>query len=118
MWELVVFLYRLSISSREGDDDEGVPSENEEDRRLQEIKVKELRGTEFRLSFSGLKWLNFFVYGLFGFREKVNTENKVLRTLHTESEIIVRNFRTLKNKYDLMLRQPRLHTASETFVCH
>uniref|UniRef100_A0A8C1S6N8 A-kinase anchoring protein 13 n=1 Tax=Cyprinus carpio TaxID=7962 RepID=A0A8C1S6N8_CYPCA len=33
----------LSISSREGDDDEGVPSENEEDRRLQEIKVKELR---------------------------------------------------------------------------
>ncbi|XP_051739358.1 A-kinase anchor protein 13 isoform X14 [Ctenopharyngodon idella] len=33
----------LSISSREKDDDEGVPSENEEDRRLQEIKVKELR---------------------------------------------------------------------------
>ncbi|XP_016359164.1 A-kinase anchor protein 13-like isoform X2 [Sinocyclocheilus anshuiensis] len=33
----------LSIFSREGDDDEGVPSENEEDRRLQEIKVKELR---------------------------------------------------------------------------
>ncbi|XP_056307645.1 A-kinase anchor protein 13 isoform X4 [Danio aesculapii] len=33
----------LSISSRERDDDEGVPSENEEDRRLQEIKVKEFR---------------------------------------------------------------------------
>ncbi|XP_067292548.1 A-kinase anchor protein 13 isoform X3 [Pseudorasbora parva] len=33
----------LSISSRERDEDEGVPSENEEDRRLQEIKVKELR---------------------------------------------------------------------------
>ncbi|XP_077066494.1 A-kinase anchor protein 13 isoform X12 [Siphateles boraxobius] len=33
----------LSISSRERDDDEGVPSENEEDRRLHEIKVKELR---------------------------------------------------------------------------
>ncbi|XP_067235199.1 A-kinase anchor protein 13 isoform X5 [Chanodichthys erythropterus] len=33
----------LSISSREKDDDEGVPSENEEDRRLQEVKVKELR---------------------------------------------------------------------------
>ncbi|XP_051545619.1 A-kinase anchor protein 13-like isoform X2 [Myxocyprinus asiaticus] len=33
----------LSISSRERDDDEGVPSENEEDKRLQEIKVKELR---------------------------------------------------------------------------
>ncbi len=28
----------------------------------------------------------------------------------------VRNFRTLKNKYDLMLCQSRLHTASETFV--
>jgi len=49
--ELVVFLYRLSISSRERDDDEGVPSENEEDRRLHEIKVKELRGTEFHLPF-------------------------------------------------------------------
>lgn len=33
----------LSISSRERDDDEGVPSENEEDRRLQEIRVKELK---------------------------------------------------------------------------
>ncbi|XP_051975678.1 A-kinase anchor protein 13-like isoform X3 [Xyrauchen texanus] len=33
----------LSISSRERDYDEGVPSENEEDKRLQEIKVKELR---------------------------------------------------------------------------
>ncbi|KAK7121707.1 hypothetical protein R3I93_022706 [Phoxinus phoxinus] len=33
----------LSISSRERDDDEGVPSENEEDRRLHEIKVKEMR---------------------------------------------------------------------------
>ncbi|XP_051548988.1 A-kinase anchor protein 13-like isoform X3 [Myxocyprinus asiaticus] len=33
----------LSISFRERDDDEGVPSENEEDKRLQEIKVKELR---------------------------------------------------------------------------
>ncbi len=28
----------------------------------------------------------------------------------------VRNFRTLKNKYDLTLCQSRLHTASETFV--
>ncbi|XP_056595354.1 A-kinase anchor protein 13 isoform X3 [Triplophysa dalaica] len=33
----------LSISPRERDDDEGVPSENEEDRRLQEIRVKELK---------------------------------------------------------------------------
>ncbi|XP_057185247.1 A-kinase anchor protein 13 isoform X2 [Triplophysa rosa] len=33
----------LSISSRERDDEEGVPSENEEDRRLQEIRVKELK---------------------------------------------------------------------------
>ncbi len=30
----------------------------------------------------------------------------------------VRNFRTLKNKYDLMLCQSRLHTASEIFVRH
>ncbi len=35
---------------------------------------------------------------------------------HTESEILVRNFRTLKNKYDLMLCQSRLHTASKIFV--
>ncbi len=39
----------------------------------------------------------------------------VLRSLHTESEIFVRNFRTLKNKYDLTLCQSRLHTASKTF---
>ncbi len=32
--------------------------------------------------------------------------------------IYVRNFCTLKNKYDLMLCQSRLHTASETFVRH
>ncbi len=25
---------------------------------------------------------------------------------------------TLKNKYDLTLCQSRLHTASETFICH
>ncbi len=30
----------------------------------------------------------------------------------------VRNFRRLKNKYDLTLCQSRLHTASETFVRH
>ncbi len=30
----------------------------------------------------------------------------------------VRNFRMLKNKYDLMLCQSRLHTACETFVRH
>jgi len=42
----------------------------------------------------------------------------VLRSLHTESEIHVRNFRTLKNKYDLTLCQSRFHTASETFVSH
>ncbi len=36
--------------------------------------------------------------------------------LHTESEILIWNFRTLKNKYDLTLCQSRLHTASETFV--
>ncbi len=41
-----------------------------------------------------------------------------LRSLHAESEIFVRIFRTLKNKYDLTLCQSRLHTASETFVCH
>ncbi len=33
-----------------------------------------------------------------------------LRSLHTQSEIFVRNFRTLKNKYDLTLCQSRLHT--------
>ncbi|XP_065147649.1 A-kinase anchor protein 13 isoform X7 [Paramisgurnus dabryanus] len=33
----------LSISPRERDDDEGVPSENEEDKRLQEIKVREMK---------------------------------------------------------------------------
>ncbi len=38
------------------------------------------------------------------------------RSLHTESEIFIWNFRTLKNKYDLTLCQSRLHTASETFV--
>uniref|UniRef100_A0A8C1JYR6 PH domain-containing protein n=1 Tax=Cyprinus carpio TaxID=7962 RepID=A0A8C1JYR6_CYPCA len=48
-------LIQEAMQSMEGDDDEGVPSENEEDRRLQEIKVKELRGAEFQLSFSGLK---------------------------------------------------------------
>ncbi len=30
----------------------------------------------------------------------------------------VQIFRTLKNKYDLTLCPSRLHTASETFVCH
>ncbi len=34
------------------------------------------------------------------------------RSLHTESEMFIRNFLTLKNKYDLMLCQSRLHTAS------
>ncbi len=38
------------------------------------------------------------------------------RSLHTESEISVQNFCRLKNKYDLMLCQSRLLTASETFV--
>ncbi len=33
-------------------------------------------------------------------------------------DIAVRNFRTLKNKYDLTLCQSRLHTAAETFVRH
>ncbi len=41
-----------------------------------------------------------------------------LRSLHTQSEILVLNFRTLKNKYDLTLCQSRLHTASETFISH
>ncbi|XP_052400579.1 A-kinase anchor protein 13 isoform X5 [Carassius gibelio] len=36
-------LIQEAMQSMERDDDEGVPSENEEDRRLQEIKVKELR---------------------------------------------------------------------------
>ncbi len=44
--------------------------------------------------------------------------NLVKRLLHTESEIFVPNFRTLKNKKDLMLYQSRLHTASDTFVQH
>ncbi len=35
---------------------------------------------------------------------------KELRSLHTDSEIS-------ENKYDLMLYQSRLHTASENFVC-
>ncbi|XDV40006.1 hypothetical protein PO909_009170 [Leuciscus waleckii] len=39
-----------------------------------------------------------------------------LRPLHSESEIRIRIFRTLKNKFDLTLCQSRLHTASETFV--
>ncbi len=41
-----------------------------------------------------------------------------LRSLHTESENFVRNFHTLKNKYNLTLCQSRLHTASEIFVHH
>ncbi|XP_051978846.1 A-kinase anchor protein 13-like isoform X2 [Xyrauchen texanus] len=36
-------LIQQAMQSMERDDDEGVPSENEEDKRLQEIKVKELR---------------------------------------------------------------------------
>lgn len=36
-------LIQEAMQSMERDDDEGVPSENEEDRRLQEIKVKEFR---------------------------------------------------------------------------
>ncbi|XP_056106774.1 A-kinase anchor protein 13 isoform X8 [Rhinichthys klamathensis goyatoka] len=36
-------LIQEAMQSMERDDDEGVPSENEEDRRLHEIKVKELR---------------------------------------------------------------------------
>ncbi len=39
-------------------------------------------------------------------------------SLHTESEFFVRNVCTLKNKYDLMLCQSRLHTASEILVRH
>ncbi len=35
---------------------------------------------------------------------------------HTESQIFVSNFHTLKNKYNLTLCQSCLHTASETFV--
>ncbi len=38
--------------------------------------------------------------------------------VHIESEILIWNFHTLKNKYDLMLCQSHLHTASETFVHH
>ncbi len=40
------------------------------------------------------------------------------KSLRTESDIFVRNVRTLKNKYDLTLCQSRLHTASEIFVRH
>ncbi len=29
-----------------------------------------------------------------------------------------KNLKLLKNKYNLMLCQSRLHTASETFICH
>ncbi len=46
--------------------------------------------------------------------------SELSNTLHLErlkvSAHWVRNFRTLKNKYDLTLCQSRLHTASETFV--
>ncbi len=34
------------------------------------------------------------------------------------SKILIRNVCTLKSKYDLTLCQSRLHTASETFICH
>ncbi len=47
-----------------------------------------------------------------------NKKKLLLRSLHTESEVFIRNFRKLKNKYDLTLCQSRLHTASETFVRH
>ncbi len=38
------------------------------------------------------------------------------RSLHTESDIFIRNVRTLKNKYDLSLCQSHLYTASESFI--
>ncbi len=34
------------------------------------------------------------------------------------SENLIRNVRTLKNKYDLTFCQSRLHTASEMFTRH
>ncbi len=37
-------------------------------------------------------------------------------SLHTESEILIRNFHTLKNQCNLMLCQSCLHTASKIFV--
>ncbi len=43
---------------------------------------------------------------------------KITILLHTESKILVRKFCTLKNKYDLMLCQSRLHTVSKTLVRH
>ncbi len=38
---------------------------------------------------------------------------KQLKSLHTESEILIQNYRTLKNKYDLVLI-----TFTEIFVRH
>ncbi len=48
----------------------------------------------------------------------VMIKKKVTILLGTESEIVIRKLCMLKNKHDLMLCQSRLHTASETFVCH
>ncbi len=44
------------------------------------------------------------------------TQKEDFRSLHTESEILVWNFRMLKNKYNLTLCQSHLHSASETFI--
>ncbi len=45
-------------------------------------------------------------------------ETSLSKPLRSLSEIRVRNFCILKNKYDLTLCQSRLHTASETFNCN
>ncbi len=48
--------------------------------------------------------------------ETLNQLNHCIAKWFKVSAHWVRNFRTLKNKYDLTLCQSRLHTASETFV--
>ncbi len=55
------------------------------------------------------------VSGRITFTLSVFTGNHLLRSLHTESEIIVRIFCILKNKYDLKLCQSRLDQVC--YVC-
>ncbi len=70
--------------------------------------------------FKGVIWRDFlFSFSLVCYGAVcASIRSAELRPLHTESKFFVRNFRTLKNKYDLTLCQSRLHTASEIFVRH
>ncbi len=62
--------------------------------------------------------LKYFSFGLFLCMKSVLDNCCLSWTKVKVSAHWVQNFPMLKNKYDLTLWQSRLHTASETFVCH